>query len=117
MNKGAMKQHVEGKMHKIYFDTGEPMEDSIFPREIFSKIELEEKTQDKQSNPVEFWDLNEQLKIIFPDNPDIRRIILAHHAYEGDIGENIKFWMKYEGIKKFQENNPNRKNIQNDWHN
>ena len=117
MNKGAMRQHVEGKQHKINFDTGEPIPDSDFPKEIFSKIKPEEKIQDKQSNSMEFWELNNQLKIMFPDSPDIRRVILAQHAYEGDIGENIKFWMKYEGIKKFQENNPNRKNIQNDWHN
>ena len=46
MNHGAMKQHVEGKVHRINFSIEEPMVNSDIPREILSILELE-----KEKNP------------------------------------------------------------------
>ena len=40
MNKGSMRQHVEGKAHKRNYDTGEPIVHSGFPKEILTLLEM-----------------------------------------------------------------------------
>jgi len=86
MNKGSMRQHVEGKAHKRNYDTGEPIVYSGIPKEIIAQLELQKpKAESKSDN---FDELKRKLEFMLPDNPEDVKELLAKHGFDG--------WIKYD---------------------
>jgi len=89
MNHGAMKQHVEGKAHRINFSTGEPIVNSDIPKEVQSILELKKKTETK--NEIDkFWDLKVKLDVLFPEDDDFKKYLLAEHGFDSTEKWDIK---------------------------
>lgn len=78
MNRGAMRQHVEGKAHRKNYDTGESIMESELPKEIQKQIELLNKKTKKESKDINFDELKKQLDYIFDDPKDVKRILVKH---------------------------------------
>ena len=96
MNKGSMRQHVEGKAHKRNYDTGEPIVDSGFPKEILAQLELQKpKVELKQDS---FDELKRKLEYMFPNNPEDVKDLLSRYGFEGTIKYDIQ--SKIDGHKR-----------------
>ena len=90
MNKGSMRQHVEGKAHKRNYDTGESIMEQEIPKEILAELKLqkqESKPEPKQDN---FDKLKKKFESIFPNNPEHVRELLVKHGFEWMIKYDIQ---------------------------
>ena len=96
MNHGAMKQHVEGKAHRINFSTGEPMVNSDIPIEILSILELKKEKIQTKPNTDKFWDLKAKLDVMFPEDEYTKRKILADYGFDGMKKWDVKHGLKVE---------------------
>ena len=104
MNKGALKQHLRGKAHKIDFETGEPIVSSGIHKEILMHLESINKVEAKPSSD-KFWELNSKLDVMFPGNHEAKNYLLSHHGFDDmikyDIQNQIKVQKDIETLKKF----------------
>jgi len=98
MNKGSMRQHVEGKAHKRNYDTGEPIVDSGFPKEILAQLELQKQKPKVESKQDNFDELKRKLEFMLPDNQEDIKEILAKYGFEGMIKYDIQ--SKLNGYKR-----------------
>jgi len=88
MNKGSMRQHVEGKAHKRNYDTGEPIVHSGIPKEILAELELQKQESKAESKQDNFDELKRKLEFMLPDNPEDVKDLLARYGFDG--------WIKYD---------------------
>ena len=103
MNKGSMRQHVEGKLHKRNYDTGEPLMEQEIPKEILAQLKLqkqESKPEPKQDN---FDELKKKFELIFPNNPEHVRELLVEHGFEWMIKYNIQNIIRRDKNEKFAD--------------
>ncbi len=99
MNKGSMRQHVEGKAHKRDYDTGEPIVHSGFPKEILAQLELQKQEPKVKSKPDSFDELKEKLEYIL-DDPKAIKELLAKYGFDDRIKYDVQ--NKLEIQKKLQ---------------
>jgi len=102
MNKGSMRQHVEGKAHKRNYDTGESIMEQEIPKEILAQLKLQKlkpKVESKQDN---FDELKRKLEFMFPNNPEDVKYLLARYGFEGMIQFDIQ--SKINSHKKDKSN-------------
>ena len=85
-----MRQHIEGKIHLLNFDTGEPIIQANFPKEILSQLEQKEKSILNQTKKDNFWELKEKLDYMFLDDEKAKRDILARYGFDGLIKYTIE---------------------------
>lgn len=94
LNRGSMRQHIQGKKHKLDFDTGKPLVKTKSPLPNVEHIKSEnQKSSKKESfNKDPFWDLALKL-VIMVQNPAIGSI-LAKHRLEGELRDDVMFLLQ-----------------------
>jgi len=98
MNKGSMRQHVEGKAHKRNYDTGEPIMEQGIPKEILAQLKLQKQESKVESKQDNFDELKRKLEFMFPDNPEDVKDLLSRYGFEGTIKYDIQ--SKIDGHKR-----------------
>ena len=78
MNRGAMRQHVEGKAHNRNYDNGEPIKNPGLPKKLQDQIDLLQKKSKKESKTSNFDEIKKQVESIFGDTDDTREILARH---------------------------------------
>ncbi len=89
MNKGAMRQHIQGKLHRLNFDTGEPIIKPGIPQDVLAQIKMQKQEPEIKPTPVNFDQLKSQLEIVLDDPQDVKDI-LAKHAFDEKIKNDIE---------------------------
>ena len=89
MNKGAMRQHVEGKLHKKNYDTGEPIMEQEIPKEILAQIKLQKQEPKAKSKSDSFDELKRNLECVLDDPKDVKDL-LVRYGFEGMIKNDIQ---------------------------
>ena len=89
MNKGAMRQHVEGKLHKRNYDTGEPIMEQEIPKEILAQIKLQKKEPKAKSKSDSFDELKRNLECVLDDPEDVKDL-LVRYGFEEMIKHDIQ---------------------------
>ena len=90
MNIGSMRQHIQGKLHGLDYDTGEKLTEPDLPFE-----KPTQKTNGPNQKPIDklhegyFWELYAQLVKIFPNHPRTVILVLARNAFEGELRRDI----------------------------
>ena len=92
MNRGAIRQHIEGKKHRLNFDTGEPLRatENISANlyEHVKKWPIQETTKTGPDN-VSFWEFKDQLEAIFQiKDPEIT-VLLLEYCFEEELSNRI----------------------------
>ncbi len=98
MNKGSMRQHVEGKAHKRNYDTGELIMEQEIPKEILAELKLQKQESKVESKQDNFDELKRKLEFMFPNNPEDVKDLLAIYGFEGMIQFDIQ--NKINGYKR-----------------
>lgn len=98
MNKGSMRQHVEGKAHKRNYDTGELIMEQEIPKEILAESKLQKQESKVESKQDNFDELKRKLEFMFPNNPEDVKDLLAIYGFEGMIQFDIQ--NKINGYKR-----------------
>jgi len=98
MNKGSMRQHVEGKAHKRNYDTGELIMEQEIPKEILAELKLQKQESKVESKQDNFDELKRKLEFMFPNNPEDVKDLLAIYGFEGIIQFDIQ--NKINGYKR-----------------
>ena len=106
MNKGAMRQHVEGKLHKRNYDTGEPIMEQEIPKEILAQLELQKKESKAKSKPDSFDDLKRKLEFVLDDPEDVKDL-LVRYGFDEMIKHDIQRKINGHETKKTAENYAN----------
>jgi len=89
MNKGAMIQHVEGKLHKRNYETGEPIMEQEIPKEILAQIKLQKQEPKAKSKPDSFDELKRKLECVLDDPEDVKDL-LVRYGFDGMIKHDIQ---------------------------
>jgi len=92
MNRGAIKQHIEGKKHRLNFKTGEPLRatENISANldEHVKKWPIQETAKTGPDN-VSFWEFKEKLDAIFQTKDPEIAFLLLKYCFEGELSNWI----------------------------
>jgi len=88
MNRGSVRQHIEGKKHRLNFDTGEPLRatENISANldEHVKKWPIQETTKTGIDN-VSFWEFKDQVEAVFQiKDPEIAFLLLKY-CFKGEL--------------------------------
>ena len=97
MNKGSMRQHIEGKKHGLNFDTGEHItKTEHIPVDFDEQIRGgSNQTTKTESGTEPFWELKEKLDTILPGQAPIVAFLLAKYCFKGELGEDVLFYLQF----------------------
>ena len=96
MNKGAMRQHIQGKLHRKDFDTGKDLVETAPPFESLpQEMYWPDKEQTLKFNPKIFWQLKPILESFMQNDPRTVNEILLDHAFD--------FSLKWDIIPKLND--------------
>lgn len=92
MNRGAIRQHIQGKKHRLNFDTGEPLRATEnIPanlNEHVKKWPIQETTKTGPDN-VSFWEFKDQVEAVFQiKDPEIA-FLLIEYCFKGELRTRI----------------------------
>ena len=92
MNRGAIRQHIEGKKHRLNFDTGEPLRATEnIPANLYEHVKkwpIQETTKTGPDN-VSFWEFKEKLDAIFQTKDPEIAVLLIENCFEGELINRI----------------------------
>jgi len=99
LNRGSMRQHIQGKKHRLNFDTGEPLvKTKNLPIDVeeHAKEWVNQKSSKKEvtkSDP--FVDLSIKLNLIFLQRNPLVAFLLAKHGLEGELRDDVMNCLLY----------------------
>jgi len=106
MNRGAIKQHIQGKKHRLNFDTGEPLRatENISANldEHVKKWRNQETTKTGPDN-VSFWDFKEKLEAIFQTKDREVAFLLINYCFEGKLSVRIHASLEARNFRRYYE--------------
>jgi hypothetical protein len=107
MNRGAIRQHIQGKKHRLNFDTGEPLRatENISANldEHVKKWPNQETTKTGLDN-VSFWDFKEKLEAIFQTKDREVAFLLINYCFEGKLSVRIHASLEARNFRRYYEN-------------
>jgi len=107
MNRGAIKQHIQGKKHRLNFDTGEPLRatENISANldERVKKWPIQETTKTGLDN-VSFWEFKEKLDAIFQTKDNEVATLLINLCFEGELSVKIHASLAARNFRRYYEN-------------
>jgi len=105
MNRGAIRQHIEGKKHRLNFYTGEPLKVTENPHTNLDKLVKGWSNQTtKNSNNSPFWELREKLRAIFLEPDPSIASFLTCYGLEGKLRDDVCIKLVERGINGFYGN-------------
>ena len=107
MNRGAIRQHIEGKKHRLNFDTGESLRatENISANlyEHVKKWPIQETTKTGLDN-VSFWEFKEKLDAIFQTKDREVAFLLINYCFEGKLSVRIHASLEARNYRRYYEN-------------
>jgi len=114
LNRGSMKQHVEGKSHRRNFKTGKRITKAknlpIDVEKYAKQYQNQESSKDQsiENDPIAILDA--QLSRILNHKDPVIAMLLAKHGLEGQLSNDVMMLLDYElrsridkGIDKFEK--------------
>jgi len=93
LNRGSMRQHIQGKKHRLDFDTGEPtIRTKNLPIDVeeHAKEWVNQKSSKKDTvNRDPFDQLVHKLVAIFLNQDNPAGVLLAKHGLEGELRDDV----------------------------
>lgn len=104
MNNGSLRQHIEGKAHKLNFDTGERIIEPGIPNDILALIKLQDQEQKAKPTTIDFDKLKSQLEFILGDDTEAVKDLLASHAFDDKIKYDLQNRLEINKKMKHMKN-------------
>jgi len=93
LNRGAMRQHIQGKKHRLDFDTGEPLvqtKNQPIDLEEHAKEWVNQKSSKKEVTESDlFIQLAIKLGVIFLQQNPVIAFLLAKHGLKGELRDDV----------------------------
>ncbi len=114
MNRGAIKQHIQGKKHRLNFDTGEPLRAteniSANLNEHVKKWPIQETTKTGPDN-VSFWEFKDQVEAVFQiKDPEIAFLLLKY-CFKGELRTWIYRQLIIRNNRRYNESQHQKESV------
>jgi len=107
LNRGSMRQHIQGKKHRLNFDTGEPLvktKNLPIDVEVHAKEWVNQKSSKKDTvNRDPFDQLVHKLVVIFLNQDNPAGVLLAKHGLEGELRDNVMLCLQMRALSRVLE--------------
>jgi len=107
MNRGAIRQHIEGKKHRLNFDTGEPLRATEnISANLYKHVKkwpIQETIKTGTDN-VSFWEFKDQLEAIFQIKDREAAFLLIQYCFEGKLSVRIHASLEARNFRRYYEN-------------
>jgi len=107
MNRGAIRQHIEGKKHRLNFDTGEPLRATEnFSANLYEHVKkwpIREPTKTGTDN-VSFWEFKDQVEAVFQIKDPEVAFLLINYCFEEKLGVRIHASLRARNFRRYSEN-------------
>ena len=114
MNRGAIRQHIQGKKHRLNFDTGEPLRatENISANlyEHVKKWPIQETTKTGTDN-VSFWEFKEKLDAIFQTKDPEIAVLLIENCFEGELINRIHRLLTIRNSRRYLESQHQKESV------
>lgn len=107
LNRGAMRQHVQGKKHRLNFDTGKPI---VRTKNLHVDVDeqakewVNQKSSKKEATESDpFRQLYIRLRIIFQQNDPVFAYLLAKYGLEGKLSDDVIKCIKWNTDHRIRE--------------
>jgi len=114
MNRGAIKQHIQGKKHRLNFDTGEPHRATEnIPANLDEHVKKwpnQETTKTGLDN-VSFWEFKEKLDAIFQTKDPEIAVLLIESCFEGELGTRIYRLLTVRNNRRYIESQHQKESV------
>jgi len=98
LNRGSMRQHIQGKQHGLEFDTGKPLAKTkkmpIDVEERAKELANQELSKKDAAKSDPFMQLVTKLRLIFLQQNPAVAFLLAKHGLEGELRDDVLEWVQ-----------------------
>ncbi len=114
MNRGAIRQHIQGKKHRLNFDTGEPLRATEnIPANLYEHVKkwpIQETTKTGPDN-VSFWEFKEKLDAIFQTKDPEIAVLLIENCFEGELINRIYRLLTVRNNRRYIESQHQKESV------
>ena len=114
MNRGAIRQHIQGKKHRLNFDTGEPLRATEnISANLYEHVKKwpNQETIKIGSDNVSFWEFKDILEAIFQiKDPEIAFLLLKY-CFKGELSNWIYRQLIIRNSRRYIESQHQKESV------
>jgi len=114
MNRGAIRQHIQGKKHRLNFDTGEPLRATEnIPANLNEHVKkwLNQETTKTGLDNVSFWEFKDQVEAVFQiKDPEIAFLLLKY-CFKGELRTWIYRQLIIRNNRRYNESQHQKESV------